>query len=509
MIRASRQYSIVREFCYLDSGKYKQADLKFSEALRLERSSPFTQQATLAATLDDFALNQIQLGRYAQAKSLARESLAIRRSLFPDNHPTIARTLSMLSYLGWLTGKIDDALTFAREASQITIANGLIDEAGKFRLQRHLLILSSKTASSASQEETRALTEEAFSIGQQAIRSDTASTVARTALRFSTREPHLRELLKEVDDLDRSSAVLEQALTHSATLISDQSTQSFGEFRSRLFFLANQRKSKVTEIEKSFPDYARLVDPKPLSTKVVEELLEPNEALIAFVVGFEDVYIWCVTKETVTWRKLDLPPHNLETTVAVLRASLDVEPEYSGDLKKALFDLGQSYALYTQLIEPILAPLNAKTKLLVVPSGPMIGLPLQLLVSSPPKIPKPTRDQPQAFKAADWLIKRFAISVIPSVETLQGLRGRAKPTTDRKPLIGFANPLPSPEFLSPGEASVALATPVMRGVRSGRGLPPSVAEKHDVDALREFLAGHLLKQLRTRVGRSWPPPRGR
>ena len=481
---------------YFRIGDYKQAELKFDEALRLERRSASTQLATLAATLDDFALNQIQLGRYDQAKSFAKEALAIRRSLFPGTHPTIARTLSNLSYLAWLKGNTDEALSLAREASQITIANGKIDEVSKFRLQRHLLVLwSTMAAGGISQTASQALAEEAFSIGQQAVRSDTAATVARTAIRFSAKEPHLRNLLKEADDLDRSSGALEQALTHSLTVVSQPSTESFSKIRSELTLLVDHRRSVLAEIRKSFPEYSELVDPKPLSAKAVQGLIEPNEALIVFVAGFEDVYVWCLTQENVSWRKLELSPQQLgkKHCIRFGQASM-LSLKIRASQKNSLFNLGLANTLYNQLIGPISKQLGSKTKLLVVPSGPLIGLPLQLLVSNRPQIPAPTRDQPQAFKAADWLIKRFAISVIPSVESVEDLRRRAKPTPDRKPLIGFANPLPSPEFVSPGNKKLASeASMTSRGARGSRGLPEAVGELHDIAALRRFLAENPLE----------------
>ncbi len=207
---------------YFRQGANKEAEAKFREALGLQRASAATQRITLAATLDDFAVNQIQLGRYDEANALAREALAIRRASFPENHPTIARTLSNLSYLAWLKRNYDELLALAREASDITTANGRLDPASRLRYQRHLLSLWSKASAVNPQAPPADLADEAFTIGQRAIGSDTAATVARTALRFSAREPRLRDLLKEVDDIDRSSDGLEQTLTHALTLPTDQ-----------------------------------------------------------------------------------------------------------------------------------------------------------------------------------------------------------------------------------------------------------------------------------------------
>lgn len=191
---------------YFRQGANKEAEAKFREALNLQRSSAATQQITLAATLDDFALNQIQLGRYDEATALAREALSIRRKSFPENHPTIARTLSNLSYLAWLKRSYDESLALAREASDITTANGRLDSASRLRYQRHLFSLWAKATAVNPQAPPADLADEAFAIGQQAIRSDTAETVARTALRFSARESRLRDLLKEVDDIDPATS---------------------------------------------------------------------------------------------------------------------------------------------------------------------------------------------------------------------------------------------------------------------------------------------------------------
>ena len=489
---------------YFRRGEYKQAEAKFRDALNLQRASAVTQQPTLAATLDDFSVNQLQLGRYDEAIDLARQALAIRRTTLSEGNPTIARTLSNLSYLAWLKRNYDEFLVLARQASDITLLNGRLDQASRLRYQRHLLTLWSKATAANPNSPSPDLMDEAFMIGQRAIRSDTAATVGRTALRFSAREPRLRDLLKDVDDLDRSSDGLEQTLIHTLTLRADQADTAFSGARSELAANAARRKTLLTEIEKSFPDYARLVNPQPLSAGVVQSLLLSDEALIAFVVGFQDVYVWCITRERLSWRKLDIDPTQLKSAVDVLRKSLDVEPQdpSSDETKKPLFNLGLANSLYTKLLDPISAQLASKGKLIVIPSGSLIGLPLHLLVAGKPNISAPTHNQPEAFKRADWLINRYAISEIPSVESLEALRRRAAPSANRKPLIGFANPLPSPSYVDPKEKAekvVSADRGGSRGQKLSRGLPSNIGVQHDVAALRRHLQDHPLRNTETEL----------
>jgi CHAT domain-containing protein len=479
-------------------GAYTEAEVKFREALRLQRAATTTPKSALAGLLDDFALNQMRLGRMNESRSLAHEALEIRRAVFPENHPTLARTLSNLSYLAWLGRDYSEALKLARQASDITIANGGSDPASRLRLQRHLAAAWSE-ATREGQAPSPVLADEAFVIGQRAIRSDTAATVSRTALRFSATNAGLRGLLKEVDDIDRELLGLEQGLTHALTLASDQSAEEFGSIRTKMAASAARRKDLLGEIEKSFPDYARLINPKPLTWSSVRALLEPDEALVMVVVGYEEIHVWCATRDELVWRKLDMRPQELETVVGTLRASLEVEPEdTSGDaIKQPLFDLGLAHELYAKLLGQISPVIASKAKLLVVPSGPLTSLPLHLLVSSKPAIAKPTRQQATAFRDAEWLANRFAVSVLPSVESFEALRRRARPTADHKPMIGFANPLPNPGFVPPraGQAVASAQRGYVRHAAMRRGLPGSVWGKRsdNIEALRGFLANNLLE----------------
>jgi CHAT domain-containing protein len=60
-------------------------------------------------------------------------------------------------------------------------------------------------------------------------------------------------------------------------------------------------------------------------------------------------------------------------------------------------------------------------------------LPFQVLVTAPPA--------GGDHRAAAWLVREHAISVLPAVSSLSALRRLARPSTAAKPMIGFGNPL--------------------------------------------------------------------
>jgi len=83
-----------------------------------------------------------------------------------------------------------------------------------------------------------------------------------------------------------------------------------------------------------------------------------------------------------------------------------------------------------------------------VPSGPLTALPFHLLVTDAP--PAAVPGELAGYRDAAWLIKRQAVSVLPSIASLKTLRGFARKDGGGKPLIGFGDPV-----FDPAEAKLA------------------------------------------------------
>jgi CHAT domain-containing protein len=99
------------------------------------------------------------------------------------------------------------------------------------------------------------------------------------------------------------------------------------------------------------------------------------------------------------------------------------------------FDLDRAHQLYSALFGQ-LEPLIRDKDLLVVPSDLLSTLPLHVLVTE-----RPGSVVPAKFDDAAWLVRKHAITVLPTVASLQSLRKFAKPSRATKPFIGFGNPL--------------------------------------------------------------------
>ena len=151
------------------------------------------------------------------------------------------------------------------------------------------------------------------------------------------------------------------------------------------------------------------------------------------------------TREGADWRTISLDEKNMAAKVAAFRRGLDVdELTKSVDARKPeLFDLATAHEFYLALLGPVEALIKDKPQLLIVPLGPLTALPFHLLVTDKPAIavPQMQSNDMAGYRDAAWLVKRHAVTVLPSVANLNALRVLARKGQATKPMIGFGDPV--------------------------------------------------------------------
>src|SRR5262249_31408053 len=132
-------------------------------------------------------------------------------------------------------------------------------------------------------------------------------------------------------------------------------------------------------LQAEFPRYMRLSSPGALTADEVARLLRPNEALVTFIPTAQSVWVLLVKGNDVSLRRARLGLRDLDQRVRPLRASL--EPA-DGAIRP--FDVTASAQLYADLLGPFAGELAGVKHLIAVPFGPLLSLPLGLLVTRPP-----------------------------------------------------------------------------------------------------------------------------
>jgi CHAT domain-containing protein len=180
----------------------------------------------------------------------------------------------------------------------------------------------------------------------------------------------------------------------------------------------------------------------------VQRLLGADEALVFFLAGANESYVFALTRESFEWRTISLGEKNMAAKVAAFRRGLDVdELTKSVSMGNAqLFDLAAAHELYVALFGPVEPLIKDKPLLLIVPSGPLTALPFHLLLTDKPAIAVPQMqiNDIAAYRDAAWLVKRHAVTVLPSVASLKALRVFARKGQGTKPMIGFGDPVFAP-----------------------------------------------------------------
>ena len=125
-----------------------------------------------------------------------------------------------------------------------------------------------------------------------------------------------------------------------------------------------RRLSATTDrLKREFPDYAALINPKPLTIEAIQRLLGPDEALLFWLTttGFK-TYVFAVTRERFDWHTIAIGARDLAKQVAAFRRGLDVD-EFQASVaagKPVMFDLGLAHEFYATLMGPVEALIKNK-----------------------------------------------------------------------------------------------------------------------------------------------------
>lgn len=289
----------------------------------------------------------------------------------------------------------------------------------------------------------------AFEAAQWALISSAGKALQQLGLRAAAGSGELAGLVRQRQDLVAMISERERA-------IGDLPDEDAAARAAKLVALRGEIDSLQTEVAgidrrlaTDFPRYAELSNPKPLSIADVQALLDEEEALLVFLTGASNNFVWAIGKHDSAWHSSFYGKGLLAEDVALLRAQLDPNSaanrgakslQETGGPKVAPFDRLRAFVLYGELIKPVEKVLAGKTHVFVVADGPLAALPLSVLVSAKPE---GEDTDPAALRKTAWLAKRYAFTTLPSVGSLSIIR-TAKPakTSDAgKRFAGFGAPI--------------------------------------------------------------------
>lgn len=468
----------------LEVGRLAEAEgvLERAHAMRVE--SLGQEHPDVARSL--VALGDLDLRRNAleAAGARFRRSLAIRERTLGADHPLVAASLDRIAAVAAAQGNTAEALLAARRATAI-LARRFSQTAGRAGagLRSEQRTLAQRFAAHVSLLERVRVSDdggelhEALRVAQLARASDTAAHLAQMAARNASRDDRLAALVRTRQDEENRLARAEaEVLAELARPADADSRGRIAALRSNQAQLEARIAGIDATLQRDFARYRELVDPRPVELEQIRALLGAREALVAYLVADDAVYVWAVTKQAAVFRRLNTDRARLAQAVRTIRQDLDPAGDPGAVLRRP-FPFDAARALYRELLAPVQATLANVGHLIVVPDGPLQSLPFGVLV---------TDASGNDLAQAAWLIKRHAISVLPAETSLRALRAFAKGKPGRAPFGGFGDPLLDGQPGARGAFTTALRSrgtvADAREVRKLPRLPDTAAELQAIAA---------------------------
>jgi CHAT domain-containing protein len=417
---------------------------------------PADRSELIANTLAFLAQTYSWMDRHEEALPLFEQQARTFRTVFGEGSPQASAAVASMANEHRPAGRNEEA---------VAIARGAYGSALRYLNSRRSLQESPRAAEDALRPPTFALLEaladrfgqspgddkltaEAFEAVQRLQGSKAALALQAFGERLGQNEPELQDFVRRPQDLTEQLKYLDErllaAVANNSRLRSVTSTRKIALTEGQLQDLDSSRPAKLREFDE-------LAHVRTLPYGELKKLLQPDEALITFADGDEATFAFVATREGLRSVRIGLGSDVLERMVITLRCGLD-QHQWTGQDRRTRcgeatksepragilpFDLQTAHELYRALFGSFEDVIAGK-QLLIVPTGAMTSLPLQVLVTKPITARASSLAD---YRDVAWLGRQHAITVLPSVGNLLSLRTAVVRTHAPEPYIGFGDPV--------------------------------------------------------------------
>jgi CHAT domain-containing protein len=419
-------------------------------------------QGNISAFTANWAYTLVRLGRAKEAVDMMRGVVQRQQEMFDENSLILWDSRAFLGVALAAAGQREAALKELTAAvpKVLELANGERSSAdsGVVRAKRlgwmldgYLGLLSDIVK--AGEAAPIDVVNEAFRMADLARGSTVQRALAASASRANVADPALAELIRKEQDLQREISSLADAIGNllSRGRLAEQD-KIVADMRANLEKMRAQQAQTLRDLQRDYPEFASLIDPKPLGIADIQKALKPNEAMVSIYVGSDRTLVWAIPAQgKPAFAVAALNEAQVAGQVKKLRRALDPAAGVPA------YDFDTAFELYTQLLAPVQAGWNTAQELILVPHGVLGSLPFSVLTTAPFK-PKESAMQFNDYAAAPWLLRQVAISQLPAALAIAALRGKGQSKVASRAFLGFGDPVFSASGAVPqsgGNRSVA------------------------------------------------------
>jgi CHAT domain-containing protein len=430
--------------------KWKDAVALFDEFDILTFGNP--RLRNIARQTEVRALAYLLSGRIASAKQLMQGSLKWHIENFGTNHyyTSIVRGQYAMTLAAGNsnTDLVAARAEFEQAIKDMTTPNMLStdyqespyrQDVKRMILRAYLKLL----ANSSLQNQQDA--QEAFIATNALIASSVQQAISEAAARAAIKDPKLAETARKDQDAKNELTTLYGYITLQGSEGNDKrNPEIVKSMRNRISELETLRKDIKVQIQKDFPEYFQLLQPKVPSPQDITRLLKEDELFISILPTDEETYIFAVAANgEVVFKKSSLNQLDIQSMVKKIRTTLDVA---ALGTNAPNFDTKTSFDLYQKLIQPLADLMKGKRHLIIAATGALGQIPFSVLPTQAPK----------ANIETAWLVKEFSVSHIPSANSWVSLKRLEQTPSGQQALMAWGDPLFNPKLESSSNRSTSV-----------------------------------------------------
>jgi Uncharacterized protein conserved in bacteria len=280
-----------------------------------------------------------------------------------------------------------------------------------------------------SPDQHQQLAAEMFVVAQMVRGSITAQTLAQAAARLAASDQPVGSVIRELQDARTARETTLERLTLAQADVATLPPQ-LDALEAQLHQLEVKVARLEREVQAAAPRYNQFLD-APVEATKLRDALHPGEAMIQVLIAADGGVGFLIDREGIVAYPIDLTEAQEKQLVKQIRIPFD-----AGRYKR--YDLTSAYEMYVRLFGPVRDRLAATDHVIFVPSGPLLSLPIGVLVD---KEVETTEGKPD-YSQVPWLLRRHALTLAPSVQSFYNLRTVDAPSHATKPFVGFGDFVP-------------------------------------------------------------------
>ncbi len=359
----------------------------------------------------------------APAVVLLGQSVLAFRQAQPRTRPTAEAHLAQAALLA-RRGNIADALVGCRAAT--TLLQDTKDGVEFEQMQPCLGVYAARAAESGAGSQQ--LLAEMFAAAQLTRGTVTDQEIRRTAVRMAAGDagPGISEAIRKQQDAERMLGDLLRERDAVDPSRSDAGAATKVADLDKSISAARESLADADgAVQAAAPNYQQLVQ-QPVTPGDVFGALRPGEAFVAITLSNAEGWTFVLRDGRISVARIAGGTPRMAALVKRLRGS--IEP--GNDNQVPVYDVAAAREIYDATLGGVEAALAGATSLTLAPTGPLLSLPFETLLTGPA--------DSQNLGAAPFLVRKFVITHVPAASNFVKLRQAAASTAPR-PWVGFGD----------------------------------------------------------------------